>query len=158
MDLCLFIFAKNLAIDVDTMTTLDNHKFTRTPLQTDTCQIMLYRSELAHSHLDRHTLYAQPNTCRITGQGFSKTQVGKSVKQLFNLELPHAQKCIHVASSHKNPIMLRRIHTHTHYAHTHTHTHTAAAGPTHTVQMSSDINTIQVHHVKWEGVYTHPRL
>ena len=40
------------------------------------------------------------------------------------------------------------------YTHTHTHTHythiaAAAVGPTHTVQMSSDIhvNTIQVHHI-----------
>ena len=38
------------------------------------------------------------------------------------------QKCIHVASSHKNPIMLRRIHTHT-------HTTAAAAGPTHSTDV-----------------------
>ena len=54
MDLYLFIFAKNLAIDMDTMTTPDNHKFTGLLCTLGTCQIMLHRSELAHSHLDRH--------------------------------------------------------------------------------------------------------
>ena len=85
MDLCLIILAKNLAIDMDTTTTLDNHKFTGLLCRLGTCQIML------HSHLDRHmyNLTLQDNR---TGSrwfykiyiylGSSKMQVGKSVKQL----------------------------------------------------------------------------
>ena len=61
MDLCLFIFAKNLAIDMDTMTTLDDHKFTGLLCRLGTCQIMLHRSELAHSHLAIGQAYVQPN-------------------------------------------------------------------------------------------------
>ena len=98
MDLCLFIFTKNLAIDMDTMTTLDNHKFTGLLFRLGTCQIILHRSELAHSHMDRHMYNLTLQDDRTGSRwfyktkiylGFSEIQVGKSVKQLFNLELPY---------------------------------------------------------------------